>query len=80
MSDVDIRPSNRSCDGSAADEGLSSLRCCLLNHSDLAVSVRTVSRAWGTGIIGRGVLTLGGEDAEGSMVVVVAISYNSVLV
>jgi len=38
--------------------------CWVMNHNDLAVSVRTVSRACGTGTIGRGVLTLGGDEEE----------------
>jgi len=36
----------------------------------LAVSDRTVSRACGTGIIGRGVFTLGGDEEEASIIVV----------
>ena len=74
---ADIRPSNCWCGGREDDDEehndevvLPSL-CCLVNHNDLAVSVSVVSRAWGTGIIGRGDLTFGGEEVESMIAVAV---------
>ena len=80
MSQVDIRPRNCCCDavliGSAEEEdcdealssplwfSLSRRRRRLSYHSARDVSVRTISIAWGTGIIGSGGEITGGGDSD----------------